>query len=380
MRAIKLCLFFCLIFIIPVQAQELGYIDDPDGYTNLRLSPSGKSDIIGVILSGQTFNFYPETNSDWWKVDFEFRTGYVHKSRIKYFDEVASEISKFFLSYVESNPANTEFSETNSELLFEYAQNFPLATLTAFCKQSDNVKSFLISKYQTPINDGIDLQLIYTHLVNVKSLCSGDHKITDALKVAAKNADLELKNLKSFVKNIHDLNRADKHIISTNHMFVSELEGKPITYYLNHADIDVYAKMFYQGQFALSDDDLTFSFLDSLLTTNPDTKPFYFHIFNCIVRVSDGALSEIVSGYCNTYFEKYPCDFIAIKTSDKYSNLYPKWIDFIAYGYYFEFGSMAEFNNRIDEIKKKVKIECEGNLDEIENIRVQITTFLEEEW
>ncbi|UZR96234.1 SH3 domain-containing protein [Chondrinema litorale] len=354
-------------------------MNDPDGYTNLRLSPSGKSDIIGVILSGQTFNFYPDINSDWWKVDFEFRTGYVHKSRIKYFDEVESEISKLFLSYVESNPANVEFSEMNSELLFEYAQNFPLATLTAFCKQPDNVKSFLISKYQTPINDGIDLQLIYSRLVNVKSLCFGDHKITDALKVAAKNSDIELKNLKSFVKDIHDLNRPDKYSTLTNHMFVSELEGKPITYYLNHADIDVYAKMFYQGQFALSDDDLTFSFLDSLLTTNPDTKPFYFHIFNCIVRVSDGALSEIVSGYCNTYFEKYPCDFIAIKARDNYSELYTKWINFTAYEYYFEFGSIDEFNNKIDEIEKKVKIDCEGDLDEIGNIRVKITTFLQKE-
>lgn len=39
------------------------------------------------------------------------------------------------------------------------------------------------------------------------------------------------------------------------------------------------AKLFYQGKFAISDDEITFSFLDSVLTNNKETRPFYFFIY-----------------------------------------------------------------------------------------------------
>ncbi|NTW25897.1 MAG: SH3 domain-containing protein, partial [Lentimicrobium sp.] len=106
-----------LLMIIgnPVNAQEHGYINDPDGFTNLKLEPNGKSEIVGIVITGQVFKYYPDTSSDWWKVDFKFRTGFMHKSKIKDFNKAKSEISKYFQDYYSADRYNVELSEGNNE-------------------------------------------------------------------------------------------------------------------------------------------------------------------------------------------------------------------------------------------------------------------------
>jgi len=100
---LQLTILLSLIGLIPLKAQVLGYINDPGGYSNLRLEPSGESDIIGIITSDQIFRYYPD-NKDWWKVDFYFRTGYMNKSRIIDFEKIKSEIIKTFQDYYYSYP------------------------------------------------------------------------------------------------------------------------------------------------------------------------------------------------------------------------------------------------------------------------------------
>ena len=171
---------------IPLNAQDFGYINDPEGYTNLRLEPTGKSDIIGIIISGQEFTYYPD-NSDWWRVDFNNRTGYMHKSRIKDFKKVKTEISQFFQEFYSTDKNNVEIGEENNEKLFLLTQDYPFATLTAFCEQRKEIQVFLISEYESPIHDLIDLQLIYSRLISIKSPCSETYKITEDLNTAASN-------------------------------------------------------------------------------------------------------------------------------------------------------------------------------------------------
>jgi hypothetical protein len=52
LKALRLTTLLFLIGLIPLRSQELGFINDPDGYTNLRLDPSGESKIIGIITTG----------------------------------------------------------------------------------------------------------------------------------------------------------------------------------------------------------------------------------------------------------------------------------------------------------------------------------------
>lgn len=57
-------------------------INDPDGYTNLRKNPDGKSAIVGRIDQGSTFVTHPQSG-DWWQVKaYPDMIGYMHKSRI----------------------------------------------------------------------------------------------------------------------------------------------------------------------------------------------------------------------------------------------------------------------------------------------------------
>ena len=198
------------------------------------------------------------------------------------------------------------------------------------------------------------------------------------MRVAANKIGQDLEKKQIFTDNIPDYNRPDKHPTITNQWFVSKLDGKPIIYFLNHPDIDQYAKMFYQGQFAVSDDTLTFSFLNSVLTTNSETRAFYFHIFNSVLRVTDGALSESIGSECRAYLERYPCDFIKIKSSKLYSDNYNKWIDFAAYEYYFEQDAIKVINDKISLIKPTVQSNCVNQLNELENIRSKLIEFIKE--
>lgn len=82
-------LLIVLLLVTPELAysQEPGFINDPDGYTNIRKDQSSKSEIVGKILDGQRFLYYPNSNSDWWKVEYTNKEsiliGFVHNSRIQ---------------------------------------------------------------------------------------------------------------------------------------------------------------------------------------------------------------------------------------------------------------------------------------------------------
>ena len=136
--------------------------------------------------------------------------------------------------------------------------------------------------------------------------------------------------------------------------------------------------MFYQGQFALSDDTLTFALLDSVLTTNERIQPFYLHVFNYAVKVADGALAEIMGSYCKTFFERNPCQFMDLKTNKYYGAYYQKWIDFVAFEYLMEHPPTESINKNIDLLKTEVQADCKNKINELENIRIKLIEFIKD--
>ncbi len=177
---------------------------------------------------------------------------------------------------------------------------------------------------------------------------------------------------------IPELNNPEKFPNQINKWFVDSLNNKPINYYLNHPEIDKYSKLFYKGKFAVSDDNLTFSILDSVLTPNQETKAFYLFVFNSILRITDGALSEYIGLDCRAYLEKYPCDFIKLKNNKLYSDNYQKWIDFSAFEYYFEQEPIRTINEKMEIIKPIVEVNCKNHNTELENIRLKLIEFIKE--
>ena len=177
---------------------------------------------------------------------------------------------------------------------------------------------------------------------------------------------------------ISEYNDPKKYPYQVNKIFVDSIAGKSIEYYLNHPNIDNYSKAFYKKDFAVSDDDITFSITDSVFTKNIETRPFYIFIFNSIVDLSDGALSEIVSLNCFEFIKQNTCEFIRLKYCKDYNLLYNKWVDLAAFGSYpYE----ENFNSILNEFITESKDSCSGykkDLDILkENLLIRFREFTE---
>lgn len=107
------------------------------------------------------------------------------------------------------------------------------------------------------------------------------------------------------------------HTYLLNKVQVSKIRNHPIEFYLNNSQIDKYSKMYYRCEFAPSDDDITSGFLDSILTNNNVTRPFYVFIFDNILKSADGGLAEMMSFKCLEYVSKYPCEFVKYGVDEK---------------------------------------------------------------
>jgi hypothetical protein len=159
----------------------------------------------------------------------------------------------------------------------------------------------------------------------------------------------------------------------TNKTFVDKIKGRPIDFYLNHRNIGQTAKLFYQGKFAISDDDGTFSFLDSLLTSNKETKPFYFFIYNQAMKITDGSLAEYMTGLCRAYLIKFPCDFLQNSNDKEYQVDLDKWTAFIGFDLY----DIDNFDNVISDLDKQVKNHCSTKTTDWDKVKLKIKSGLE---
>ncbi len=64
---------------------QIGIINDKDGFVNIRVDKSSKSEIIGKILKNEYFTFFEDNASNWWIIESKTGLiGYVHKSRISF--------------------------------------------------------------------------------------------------------------------------------------------------------------------------------------------------------------------------------------------------------------------------------------------------------
>ena len=61
---------------------EVGVINDPDGYTNVRKEKSTSSPIVSKIFKGEVFSYQPVKGDKWYSVIIKGQSGYVHSSRI----------------------------------------------------------------------------------------------------------------------------------------------------------------------------------------------------------------------------------------------------------------------------------------------------------
>ena len=61
--------------------RKVGYINDPDGYTNVRKEKSSKSEVLFQIYENERFDIQ-NNEGDWWLIKFNDNYGYIHNSRV----------------------------------------------------------------------------------------------------------------------------------------------------------------------------------------------------------------------------------------------------------------------------------------------------------
>ncbi len=148
-----------------------------------------------------------------------------------------------------------------------------------------------------------------------------------------------------------------------NKIQVLTINNKSIDFYLKNPKIDKYSKMYYNCEFAPSDDTITFGFLDSTLTNNKETRPFYFFILNEVVKVADGGLAEGISQNCLNYVLKYPCEFTHYVLTDSLVNI-EKWQGLLSYSQYFD-----NNDDKINKIDHYINNTCPKYLNKWKLIR-----------
>jgi uncharacterized protein YgiM (DUF1202 family) len=67
-----------------VQNTTTYYIQDSDGYTNLRKDKNASSQILQKINTGEQIEVLDQSGDWWLVVSKEGKKGYVHKSRIQF--------------------------------------------------------------------------------------------------------------------------------------------------------------------------------------------------------------------------------------------------------------------------------------------------------
>lgn len=141
-----------------------------------------------------------------------------------------------------------------------------------------------------------------------------------------------------------------------------EIAGKPLSYYLARQDIDLGAKMYVQGNLKLNTDALSVSILDSVMTDNPETMPFYAHVFmSCIRPKEAGGFSrfsylpyqEQIKDLSGAFVRKHPCWFLEHVVTGQYSDRYSNWVESGKFEFPGEYLSVEELMDAMLEIMQK---------------------------
>jgi hypothetical protein len=114
----------------------------------------------------------------------------------------------------------------------------------------------------------------------------------------------------------------------------ARIAGKPISFYLDHNGITNDAKLYYQGKLTPGHDTRTYALLDSALTHNTETRPFYFFVLNQIMKPTDDPLTENIAPICTRYFSQYSCEFVAWQKDAVFEVNARQWATFIAFDLY----------------------------------------------
>lgn len=154
-----------------------------------------------------------------------------------------------------------------------------------------------------------------------------ENEQTEKLERQEKEKEAELLKMLAERKRL----KKEKHL---QYLHIDSLQGKSYKYYIENSETHALVKDFYKGEFLPSDDNKTFELLDILTEKNEIVYPFYFHCFNSICKLSDGALAEVMGEPCLQMIYNYPNYTFQFFTRNP--ELFEKYTDLIGYELYFQ--------------------------------------------
>ena len=132
----------------------------------------------------------------------------------------------------------------------------------------------------------------------------------------------------------------------TYQLKVDSIGEKSIDEYLINSNILPTAKQLYNGQFELSDNRETFELLEITHQCLDEVRPFYFHLFNYVATVSDGALSEVFGQDVLHLIELRTEFFFKYFENTRDGNLFYRYANFCAYELLmYDENSLEQVNN-----------------------------------
>lgn len=165
----------------------------------------------------------------------------------------------------------------------------------------------------------------------------------------------------------------DKVDIKEEFIVVDSIDNKPVSYYLDNAQVSQLAVKFLNKEFTPSDNDETDSLLHLVLTDNDSLRPFYRWCLNEVINTSDGALGEYPGSPARMYAEKFPKEFLSYMQVSQAR--YNSWVGIIAYsGVWDIVGDKVLNDNDLLSIKMQIinrmKHNC-VNCTSDENIQIE---------
>jgi hypothetical protein len=119
-------------------------------------------------------------------------------------------------------------------------------------------------------------------------------------------------------------------------------------------DIRAFGQGIIDGKIRPSDNNETFTCLDSINNPNPSTRKFFFEVYRIIARNADGALSEVIGEYLKPYLQTFTKEAL-----DNFKKLDKKEKDIFIDNLAYEFSmSDNDFKSEIDSYFTDISKTC----------------------
>lgn len=143
------------------------------------------------------------------------------------------------------------------------------------------------------------------------------------------------------------------------------LDSIQLENFLENPKLNEVVKNYYWGRINISDNIETFSLLDTITEQNDMFFPIYFHTLNEIIKMSDGAVAEILGDYCYKMLCNNPGEAFDYLIKDRTMLL--KYARYLGYEFSFAKDNISSNEIYLKELKTKLEMSLDLSKNKVKN-------------